>query len=188
MIKVTPQIKTIAGRISSIFKPRNSAPPAAKPPPYNDDRHYRLLRLTSVASFTLLILLSIPALVLKAYSYSFIESNAEMGFYLVNGEIPGEPQGQILVTALPDHLFRVPEKLVLVVAMLNLLLSMAQLAFLAWDWKTGRRVSCLCHPKVGSRTDCKADTDTRFPTQCLASTHRQRHSGSGHPDRYVRFP
>ncbi|KAF1358795.1 hypothetical protein EJ07DRAFT_123296 [Lizonia empirigonia] len=139
MIKATPQIKTIAGRISSIFKPRNSAPHAAKPPPYNDDRHYQLLRLTLVASFTLLILLSIPALVLKAYSYSFIESNAEMGFYLVNDEIPGEPQGQILVAALPDHLFRVPEKLVLVVAMLNILLSMAQLAFVAWDWKAGRR-------------------------------------------------
>ena len=143
MNRIVPQVQTIVGKLSSVFELLNNASPTTEPPPYNDDRYYRLSRLLSFASFTLLLLLSIPALVLKAYSYSFIESNAEMGFYLVNDEVQGEPEGENLVAALPHNLFRVPEKLVLVVSMLNILLSMAHLAFVAWDWKTGRRVSCL---------------------------------------------
>lgn len=145
MNRVTPRVQAITGKISTITTPLNDTNAADNPPPYKDDRHYRILRLTSVASLMLLLLLSIPALVLKAYSYSFIESNAEMGFYLVNDEVQTEPEGESLVAALPLNLFRIPEKLVLVVAMLNILLSMARLAFVAWHWKAGRRVSCLCH-------------------------------------------
>ncbi|KAF1926152.1 uncharacterized protein M421DRAFT_40695, partial [Didymella exigua CBS 183.55] len=99
----------------------------------------RLSRFLSVISLTLLLLLSIPTLVLKAFGYNFIEINAEMGFYLVNDEGQGKPADNGLVAALPHNLFRVPEKLVLVVAMLNILLSMAHLGFLVWDWRAGRR-------------------------------------------------
>ncbi|KAF2625507.1 hypothetical protein BU25DRAFT_345841 [Macroventuria anomochaeta] len=139
MNKVTPQIQAIASKLSSAFKRRNNAPSITNPPSHNDDRQYRLSRLLLVVSLTLLLLLSIAALVLKAYSYGFIEFNAEMGFYLVNDEVQGEPEGENLVAALPHNLFRVPEKLVLVVAMLNILLSTAHLAFVSWDWKSGRR-------------------------------------------------
>ncbi|KAJ4344958.1 hypothetical protein N0V95_006071 [Ascochyta clinopodiicola] len=139
MNKVTPRVQAIADKISTLLKPHRNATPAVNPPPYSDDHQYRLVRLASVVSLTLLLLLSIPTLVLKAYSYSFIESNAEMGFYLADGGIQGVPKSQTLVAALPHYIFRVPEKLVLIVAMLNILLSMAHLAFVAWDWKAGRR-------------------------------------------------
>lgn len=141
MSKVASQFKTFVDKITSNTRLRKNAPTDVNPPTYSDNRHYRLSRLVSVASLTLLLLLSIPALVLKAYSYTFIESNAEMGFYLANDQVQGEPEGEYLVAALPQHLFRVPEKLLLVVAMLSVLLSMTHLAFVAWDWKAGKRVS-----------------------------------------------
>lgn len=141
MNKVTPQVQAIASKFSSDFMHRNNVSSTVNPPPSDDDRRYRLARLLSVVSLTLLLLLSIPALILKAYSYSFIESNAEMGFYLVNDEVQGEPEGENLVAALPHNLFCAPGKIVLVVAMLNILLSMSHLAFVAWDWKICRRVS-----------------------------------------------
>jgi hypothetical protein len=143
MNKLAPPIQATARKISSIFRPRSNAPSSVRPPPYSDDRHDRLSRLVSAASLTLLLLLSISTLVLKAYSYSFIESNVEMGFYLVNDEVQGAPQSENLVAALPLSLFRVPERLVLVVAMLNILLNLGHLSFVAWDWRFGRRVSCL---------------------------------------------
>lgn len=137
MNKITSKVQAIVGKVKGCY----NVSPSVDPPPYIHDRTYRLSRLLSVVSLTLLLLLSIPALVLKAYSYNFIEINAEMGFYLVNEEVQGEPAGDNLVAALPHNLFRVPEKIVLVVAMLNIVLSMAHLVFVAWDWKAGRRVS-----------------------------------------------
>lgn len=137
----TPKIQAAAGKIPLVFRRRDDVTSTLSDSSYSGDRHYRISRLLSVVTLALLLLLSIPALVLKAYSYSFIESNAEMGFYLANEEMQGEPQGDTLVAALPHNLFRVPEKLVLVVAMLNILLGMAHLGFVAWDWKSGRRVS-----------------------------------------------
>ncbi|KAF9693454.1 hypothetical protein EKO04_008409 [Ascochyta lentis] len=139
MDKATLRVQAITGKISTLLKPHNDASPTGSPPLNSDNRHYRSLRLASVVSLTLLLLLSIPTLVLKAYSYSFIESNAEMGFYLVNNKTQGMPAGEVLVAALPHNIFRVPEKLILVVAMLNILLSLAHLAFVVWDWKAGRR-------------------------------------------------
>lgn len=136
-----PQSQMMASKISSIFKHRRNEPTIAVTGSYVQDSKYRLMRLLSTLSLTLLLLLSIPALALKAYSYSFIEMNVEMGFYLVNSENQMAVQGETLVAALPLNLFRVPEKLVLVVAMLNILLSTAHLAFVAWDWRSGRRVS-----------------------------------------------
>ncbi|KAL1600225.1 hypothetical protein SLS59_005849 [Nothophoma quercina] len=159
MNKVTSQLKGMASKFTSIFS-RHNTTPSVNPPPYTDDRHYRLVRLLSVVSLTLLLLLSIPVLVLKAYSYSFIESNAEMGFYLANDEVQDEPEGQNLVAALPHNLFRVPEKLVLVVSMLNILLSLAHLAFVAWDWKARRRVSSRSFPDTRWKADFK-QTQTR---------------------------
>jgi hypothetical protein len=137
MNKVTSKVQAVVGKV----KGRNSTIPSVNPPPYVHDRTYRVSRLLSVVLLTLLLLLAIPALVLKAYGYNFIELNAEMGFYLVNNGAAGDPVGDNLVAALPHNLFRVPEKLVLVVAMLNILLSMAHLGFVVWDWRTGRRVS-----------------------------------------------
>lgn len=143
MNKVAPRVQAFARKFSATVKPHNSTSPTENPPPYSDDSRCRAFRLFSVGSLTLLLLLSIPTLVLKAYSYSFIESNAEMGFYLTNNQTQGGSEGGMLVAALPLSLFRMPEKLVLVVAMLNILLSMAHLAFVAWDWKAGRRVGQL---------------------------------------------
>lgn len=137
MNKITSKVKAVVGKA----KGRNNTAPSTEPPPYVHDRTFRLSRLLSVATLTLLLLLSIPALVLKAYGYNFIEINAEMGFYLLNDENQSSPASDSLVAALPYNLFRVPEKFVLVVAMLNILLSMAHLGFVAWDWETGRRVS-----------------------------------------------
>lgn len=138
MNTITSKVQAVVGKV----KGRNSTTPSTNPPPYIHDRTYRISRLLSVVLLTLLLSLTVPALVLKAYGYNFIEINAEMGFYLVNTEIPGQPQqmGGNLVAALPHNLFRVPEKLVLVVAMLNILLGLAHLGFVAWDWRAGRRV------------------------------------------------
>ena len=140
MNKITSKVQAVVGKV----KGRKSTSPSANPPPYIHDRTYRISRLLSVVLLTLLLLLSIPALALEVYGYNFIEINGEMGFYLVNNEAPGpgkgNDMGDALVAALPHNLFRVPEKLVLVVAMLNILLSMAHLGFVAWDWKAARRV------------------------------------------------
>ncbi|KAH6639819.1 hypothetical protein C7974DRAFT_139343 [Boeremia exigua] len=125
--------------VSRVFKRSSNDSSMDAPPPYNDSRQYRSMRLLSTVALALLLLLSIPALALKTYSYSFIESNSGMGFYLVDAETQVPDARDILVAALPSNLFRVPEKLVLVVAMLNILLSMAHLAFVAWDWRCGRR-------------------------------------------------
>lgn len=127
---------------------RNNTAPHDNPPPYAHDYTYRLSRVLSVVFLMLLFLLSIPAVVLKAYSYSFIETNAEMGFYLVNDEAQGKLSGDVLVAALPHNLFRVPEKIVLVVGMLNIFLSMAHLRFIARDWKAGRWVCLASKPYV----------------------------------------
>ncbi|UPX16914.1 uncharacterized protein EKO05_0007295 [Ascochyta rabiei] len=139
MNKATPRAQAIADKISTLLKPHRNVSPVVSPPAYNDDHQHRSVSLASVVSLMLLLLLSIPTLALKAYSYSFIESNAEMGFYLVNNGIQGMPESGSLVAALPHNIFRVPEKLVLIVAMLNVLLSTAHLAFIAWDWKVGRK-------------------------------------------------
>jgi hypothetical protein len=139
-MNITSKIQAVVGKV----KGRDSKTPSVNPPPYIHDHTYRVSRLLSVVLLTLLLLLSIPALALKIYGYNFIETNGEMGFYLVNNEAPGPGEGNnmgdSLVAALPHNLFRVPEKLVLVVAMLNILLSMAHLGFVAWDWRAGRRV------------------------------------------------
>ncbi|KAJ4994180.1 hypothetical protein SVAN01_00009 [Stagonosporopsis vannaccii] len=131
--------QAFAGKFSSIIKQRSNPSSTIAPGIHNHNRQYRSIRLLSTLLLSLLLLLSVPALALKAYSYSFIESNIEMGFYLINNENQMAVQAETLVAALPLNLFRVPEKLVLVVAMLNILLSMAHLAFVAWDWKAGRR-------------------------------------------------
>lgn len=140
MNKITSNVQAVVGK----FKRRNGTTPRALPPPYIHDRTYRVSRLLSVVLLSLLLLLSILALALKVSSYNFIEVNGEMGFYLVSngtsGAGEGNHMGDSLVAALPHNLFRVPEKLVLVVAMLNILLSMAHLGFVAWDWRAGRRV------------------------------------------------
>ncbi|KAF3044802.1 hypothetical protein E8E12_010735 [Didymella heteroderae] len=137
MNKITSKVRVVVGRV----KGRNSETPGTDPPPYIHDRTYRISRLLSMVLLTFLLLLSIPALVLKVYGYNFIEINGEMGFYLVNKESPGggNHAGDNLVAALPHNIFRVPEKLVLVVAMLNILLSMAHLGFVVWDWRTQTR-------------------------------------------------
>lgn len=147
MNKIAPQSQAFAIKVHSIFKRRNNDSSTGVPGSHNPDRLYRSMRLLSTVSLSILLLLSIPTLALKAYSYNFIESNVEMGFYLVNENGMTAP-GEMLVAALPLNLFRVPEKLVLVVAMLNVLLSMAHLTFVAWDWKAGRRVSS---PKLSAR-------------------------------------
>jgi hypothetical protein len=185
--KVMPRFQATVDKLSSMFASPNNATSISRPPPYNDDRQYRLSRLISVASLTVLLLLSIPSLVLKAYSYSFVESNVEMGFYLVNDEVQGEPEGQNLVAALPLSLFRVPEKLALIVAMLNILLSMAHLAFIAWDWRAGRRVSrprLIVNPQL---TDIP-DSNPRFPSQYYDSAYCQPHLGPDSSHCHVRFP
>jgi len=143
MNRITSRVQAVIGKVRG----RNSSTPNANPPPYIHDRTYRVSRLLSVVLLTLLLLLSIPALALKVYGYNFIEINGEMGFYLVAKEAPGPGEGNhmgdSLVAALPHNLFHVPEKFVLVVAMLNILLSMAHLGFVAWDWKAARHVGSL---------------------------------------------
>lgn len=130
----------ITNKIALVFKRRNNMSSNDQPPPYKLDHRCRFERVVSVTTLTLLLLFSIPTLALKAYSYSFIESNVEMGFYLIN-EQTGETQMDALVAALPLNIFRVPEKLVLVVSMISILLSLIHLAFIIWDWRTCLRVS-----------------------------------------------
>lgn len=179
MEKITPRIQAFA---SSVFKRRNMSAndmsQDARPPPYVLSRQCRFERLLSLVTLTLLLMLSIPALALKAYSYSFIESNMEMGFYLVNEET-GKVAEDALVAALPLHLFRVPEKLVLVVAMISILLSMLHLIYVACDWKACMRVSGpyivgnILHPNRAT------DSDSRLSPQRHRSSYHQRHLGNG---------
>lgn len=158
------QIQAVVNRITPTYRQRVDAKKASGTPPYKDDRHYRLSRLLSLLALTLLLLFSIPALILKAYSYNFIESNAEMGFYLVKDDGKGELDEQSLVAALPHNIFRMPEKLVLVVAVLNILLSIAHLTFVTWDWKSGKRVSYFQTLDTGFATNGQSDTNACLPS------------------------
>lgn len=180
MEKITPRIQALA---SSIFKRRNDMSANdmsqdARPPPYVLSRQCRFERLVTLVTLTLLLILSIPALALKAYSYSFIESNMEMGFYLVN-EQTGKAMEDALVAALPLHLFRVPEKLVLVVAMISILLSMLHLIFVVCDWKACMRVSGpyivgnILHPNRAT------DSDSRLSPQRHRCSYHQCRLGNG---------
>lgn len=163
MDKSTPRAQALAGKVASVFKRRSNLPSTAGPPPYILSRRCRFERLLSLVTLTPLLLLSIPALTLKAYSYSFIESNTEMGFYLVD-EKTGEAMQDALVAALPLKVYRVPEKLVLVVAMISILLSLLHLGYLAWDWKTCIRVS---QPYIGTgrkHSNKSTDSNSRLPS------------------------
>jgi hypothetical protein len=88
----------------------------------------------------LLLLLSTAALILKANTFSFIEINKEMGFFLEMPEFEGDPEKQPLVAALPLSLYRVSEKIILITSGLNILLTMGHLGLIAINWKSAQRV------------------------------------------------
>lgn len=83
----------------------------------------------------LLIMLSVPVVVLKSMTYSFIEDNRDTGFMFDTTEWDGETGQTLVLAALPKMLYHAPAKLSLVAAVLSICLGTAHLGFVGVDWR-----------------------------------------------------
>jgi hypothetical protein len=111
-------------KATSSFRPRKKDSTSTSLSSSHGGPYNQTLRLLSIIFLILLLFLSTAALILKANTFSFIEMNREMGFFLEMPEFEGDPEKQPLVAALPLRLYRVSEKIILIMSGLNILLSM----------------------------------------------------------------
>jgi hypothetical protein len=144
-------IPPIGEKVTSIFHLRTRASPVFNQPlNTNSCPHHRISRLLYSIFLTLLLIIAIPVITLKAMTYSFIEDNRMMGFSFETTEKDGEPGETIVMAALPKMLYPVPAKLALVAAAISILLGMAHVSFVGTDWKNGKRVRALLNHDEGS--------------------------------------
>jgi hypothetical protein len=141
MKKVEFSLPPIAEKVTSIFHPRkNGSPVFNQPLNTSSCPHHRISRLLYSIFLTLLLIIAIPVITLKAMTHSFIEDNRMMGFNFETTEKDGEPGVMIVMAALPKMLYPVPAKLALVASAISILLGVAHLGFVSTDWKNGKRV------------------------------------------------
>jgi hypothetical protein len=133
-------LQALVSKVTSSFRPRKKDSTSTSPSLSHGGPYNQTLRLLSIIFLVFLLLLSTAALILKANTFSFIEMNREMGFFLEMPEFMGDPEKQPLVAALPLRLYRVSEKIILIMSSLNILLSMGHLGLIAINWKTAQRV------------------------------------------------
>lgn len=139
MRKVEFSLPSIAGKATSLFHPHKDSPMFNRPID-SASPHHRLSRILYAISLTLLILISIPVITLKAMTYSFIEDNRKSGFMFETTEMDGDQPVAVVMAALPRMLYHAPAKLALVAAVISIFLSAAHLALVIVDWKLGKRV------------------------------------------------
>jgi hypothetical protein len=133
-------LQALVSKATSSFRPRKKDSTSTSLSFSHGGPYNQTLRLLSIIFLILLLFLSTAALILKANTFSFIEMNREMGFFLEVPEFEGDPEKQPLVAALPLSLYRVSEKIILIMSGLNILLSMGHLGLIAINWKTAQRV------------------------------------------------
>lgn len=139
MKKAAFSIPSIASKAASLFKLRKDASTMFNQPFDNVCPHYRIARILYAVFLTLLILISIPVITLKAKTYSFIEENRNTGFVFETTEKDGEQGISLIMAALPRVLYHAPAKLALITAVLSLFLGAAHLGFVGVDWRSGKR-------------------------------------------------
>jgi hypothetical protein len=133
-------LQALLAKATSSLRPRQQASTSTGLSSSHGAQYNHTLRLLSIVFLTFLLLLSTTTLILKANTFSFIEMNREMGFFLESSDPNVDPSTMPLVAALPSHLYRVSEKIILVTAGTNILLSMGHLGLIGINWKTAQRV------------------------------------------------
>lgn len=172
MKKVEFKLPPIADKVTSLFQPQKKATPMFNRPLANGCPHHRISRLLHVVFLTLLILISIPVITLKALTYSFIEDNRDTGFVFETTEENNESGISVVMAALPRMLHHAPAKLALVAAVLSVFLGIAHLGFVCMDWRSGKRVSTLSFGCLLG-TNHTSDTSLGFSTQHHVPAHHQ---------------
>lgn len=133
-------LQALVAKVTSSLRPRQKTSTSTGLSSNYGGQCNQTLRILSIIFLAFLLVLSTAALILKANTFSFIEMNREMGFFLEMPEAQGDPSKQPLVAALPLRLFRVSEKIILFASGFNILLSMGHLGLIAINWKTAQRV------------------------------------------------
>jgi hypothetical protein len=154
MKKVEFRLPPIADKVTSLFQPRKNATPMFNRPIGSGCPHHRMARILYTIFLSLLVLISIPVIALKATTYTFIEENRDRGFMFETTEIDGDAGMPVVMAALPRMLHQTPTKLALVAAVISIALGVAHLGFLGGDWKSGKRVRwCMYQHVITSKTD-----------------------------------
>ncbi|KAF2742009.1 hypothetical protein M011DRAFT_413431 [Sporormia fimetaria CBS 119925] len=105
--------------------------------PLDTERSYCLSRAFHLVLLTLLTLLSMSVVGLKALTLAFIEDNTDRGFSFL---IPnGTSTTTTTLAALPRQLHTAPAKLALVAGVVATIVGLTHTAFIIWDWRTGKR-------------------------------------------------
>jgi len=141
MDKVKLTIAPVATKVKSLFPTKkDDSPLFDKPINTNLYPHHRMSRLLYSIFLTMLFVMSIAVIALKAKSYSFIEDNRMTGFDFQMSAGAGEPAQEIVVATLPRRMYAIPAKLTIISAAISILIAAAHLGFVVTDWKTGDRV------------------------------------------------
>lgn len=175
MKKAAFSIPSIASKAASLFKLRKDASTMFNQPFDNVCPHYRIARILYAVFLTLLILISIPVITLKAKTYSFIEENRNTGFVFETTEKDGEQGISLIMAALPRVLYHAPAKLALITAVLSLFLGAAHLGFVGVDWRSGKRVLHFSLNLADQETNNPSDTNICLSSQHNVSSPHQRY-------------
>ncbi|KAF2833453.1 hypothetical protein CC86DRAFT_278073 [Ophiobolus disseminans] len=139
MKKVEFKLPPIADKVTSLFQPHKKDSTMFNKPMASGCPHHRLSRILYAVFLPILVLISIPVVVLKAMTYSFIEENRDKGFMFETTERDGEAGEAVIMAALPRMLYHAPAKLALVAGVLSICLGAAHLGFVAFDWRNPKR-------------------------------------------------
>jgi hypothetical protein len=141
MTKVKFTLPPAAGKVTSLFNTKKVDTPVFNQPLNTTScPHHRIARLLYSIFLSLLLVIAVPVITLKALTYSFIEDNRMMGFTFQTTQKNGEPGDAIIMAALPRMLYAVPAKLAIIAATVSICLAAAHLGFVGTDWKMGKRV------------------------------------------------
>ncbi|CAN9248330.1 unnamed protein product [Alternaria alternata] len=140
MTKVNFTIPPAADKVTSLFHSKKHVPPVFNQPLNTSScPHHRIARLLYSVFLSLLLIIAIPVITLKALTYSFIEDNRRTGFTFQTTRKDGEPGDAIIMAALPRMLYAIPAKLAIIAATLSICLAAAHLGLVVTDWKMGKR-------------------------------------------------
>jgi hypothetical protein len=142
MKKVDFRLPPISVQVKALFESKKKSTPV---PMFNQPLpsgcpHHRVSRILFAISLSLLIGISIPVITLKIMSYTFIDTNQDMGFTFETTEDDGGAGIKLVMAALPRMLYLTPHKITLIAAVLSIFTGIGHLGFVLVDWKDGRRV------------------------------------------------
>lgn len=189
MTKVKFALPPAAGKVTSLFHSKKDTPPVFNQPLNTSScPHHRIARLLYSIFLSLLLIIAIPVITLKALTYSFIEDNRMMGFTFQTTRKSGEPGEAIIMAALPRMLYAVPAKLAIIAATVSICLAAAHLGFVGTDWNMGKRVHTITEQPRSIRANESKDTIIRLPSQHHVLSHHQRHPRPLRSSLHLRYP